>query len=146
MSPRSSLAAKKLSLRQAGAKVFRLPVVRPKVRSECKNGPRPCPWLGCRYHLGLSVRRDGDVLLRKQWEQFLAGEGVEPVGPSCALDVAETMAVRIAEGGTPLSHDDLARTMAVRKSALQRAEEKGMAKLRALGWPLPGKSDENDDG
>ena len=24
---------------------------RPKTRGDCAGGPRPCPWVGCRYHL-----------------------------------------------------------------------------------------------
>jgi len=28
---------------------------RPKTRADCIDGPRPCPWLGCRYHLGVEV-------------------------------------------------------------------------------------------
>jgi hypothetical protein len=30
-----------------------LPVLqeRPRVRGDCEEGPRPCPWVQCRYHL-----------------------------------------------------------------------------------------------
>lgn len=28
----------------------------PRTRAECENGPRPCPWARCRYHLGVEVR------------------------------------------------------------------------------------------
>src|SRR5512146_49766 len=38
---------------------------RPRVRAECVNGPRPCPWTSCRHHLGDDARE------------------------SCALDVAD---------------------------------------------------------
>jgi DNA-directed RNA polymerase specialized sigma subunit len=24
---------------------------RPRVRGDCEDGPRPCPWVQCRYHL-----------------------------------------------------------------------------------------------
>jgi hypothetical protein len=30
-------------------------IARPQSRGECKGGPRPCPWVGCRYHLLLDV-------------------------------------------------------------------------------------------
>ena len=36
----------------------------PKTRADCVNGPRPCPWTECRYHI------PGD-------------------GPTCTLDVAD---------------------------------------------------------
>jgi hypothetical protein len=26
--------------------------MRPRTRGDCQNGPRPCPWARCRYHLG----------------------------------------------------------------------------------------------
>ena len=29
--------------------------MRPKTRGECLNGPRPCPWVSCKYHLGIEV-------------------------------------------------------------------------------------------
>jgi len=51
---------------------------RPHTRAECVDGPRPCPWLGCRYGVGLDVtERAGNV------EEHPSGWGV------CALDVAE---------------------------------------------------------
>jgi hypothetical protein len=55
--------------RQAAAPVVRpeVPEVirevlprRPRVRAECENGPRPCPWVGCRYHLYLDTYTTGD--------------------------------------------------------------------------------------
>lgn len=30
-------------------------ITRPQSRAECKGGCRPCPWVGCRYHLLLEV-------------------------------------------------------------------------------------------
>lgn len=34
-----------------------LPVLeRPRTRGECVDGPRPCPWETCRYHLGATGR------------------------------------------------------------------------------------------
>jgi hypothetical protein len=32
-----------------------LDFVRPQRRSDCEDGPRPCPWVGCRYHLWADV-------------------------------------------------------------------------------------------
>lgn len=33
---------------------------RPRVRAQCQEGPRPCPWVGCRYHLYLDTYTTGD--------------------------------------------------------------------------------------
>lgn len=48
---------------------------RPRTRGECVNGPRPCPWRACRFHLGDHGRE------------------------SCALDVAARGGITLAEVG-----------------------------------------------
>lgn len=53
--------------------------MRPGTRGECVNGPRPCPWVGCKYHLWLNVGKRGHVTYRP------GSEGDD----SCALDVAD---------------------------------------------------------
>jgi hypothetical protein len=62
----------------------RNPIERPKKRSDCKNGPRPCPWVSCRYNLYLDVNSEtGSIKVnfpdQEPWE----------CKHSCALDVAE---------------------------------------------------------
>lgn len=61
---------------------------RPRTRGECRDGPRPCPWRGCRYHLWLDVgpcssaaggHGRGSI---REWDHPEDGD-------SCALDVAE---------------------------------------------------------
>lgn len=57
---------------------------RPKFRSQCANGPRPCPWVGCRYHLFLEQRatKHGGLVFnwpdREPWE----------IPETCSLDVS----------------------------------------------------------
>ena len=56
---------------------------RPKVRSECENGERPCPFVSCKYHLYLDVNPEtGSIKLNfpdsEVWE----------LEETCALDVA----------------------------------------------------------
>jgi hypothetical protein len=56
---------------------------RPRARHECENGPRPCPFVACRYHLYLDVSPNtGTIKLNfpelEVWE----------LGETCALDVA----------------------------------------------------------
>lgn len=57
--------------------------LRPKTRADCENGPRPCPWVGCRYHLYLDVLRAGGLMLN--FPDLEPDEMIE----TCALDVAE---------------------------------------------------------
>ena len=56
---------------------------RPRTRADCENGPRPCPWVGCRHHLYLEVKESGTITLtwpdRDPWE----------LEHSCSLDLAD---------------------------------------------------------
>ena len=36
-------------------------IERPTTRVDCENGMRPCPWVGCRYHLYLDVDKRGRI-------------------------------------------------------------------------------------
>lgn len=57
---------------------------RPRTRGDCKDGPRPCPWAGCRYHLYIDVR-PGDGSLKLNFP----GVDLADMQETCALDVAE---------------------------------------------------------
>lgn len=60
----------------------------PTCRSQCVDGPRPCPWYSCRYHLGLDVVQtnasSARVVVHIDPDEIDTYEG-----PTCALDVAE---------------------------------------------------------
>lgn len=51
----------------------------PKTRAECPT-VRPCPWLGCRYHLAVDITHSGGLL--PPLEDWASHE-------TCALDVAD---------------------------------------------------------
>lgn len=60
---------------------------RPKVRADCVNGPRPCPWVSCRHHLAVDARPTangyGSLTL-------VAGtDDLSALPETCALDVAD---------------------------------------------------------
>lgn len=59
----------------------RLDAERPVTRADCKHGVRPCPFVGCRYHLMTHVLQSGAV-------RFYS-EDFESVPETCALDVAD---------------------------------------------------------
>lgn len=65
--------------------------IRPRVRADCQSVPRPCPWVGCRHHLYLEVKRNG--ALKLNFPDLEPGD----LAPdrSCSLDGAE-------EGGMTL--------------------------------------------
>lgn len=53
---------------------------RPRTRADCENGPRPCPYVGCKYHLYLDVGRGGSLKLNYPHLE------PEELQHSCALD------------------------------------------------------------
>jgi hypothetical protein len=91
---------------------------KPKTRAECADGPRPCPFVSCRYHLYIDVSpRTGAIKLNfpdlEVWE----------MGESCALDVAD-------RGGTTL--EDVGAIMNLTRERIRQVEVKALAKLEAL--------------
>lgn len=68
--------------------------LRPKTRADCVNGPRPCPWIGCRYHMAITVDVERGSIKETfpQLEIVSRPEGdglvvLEQVVGTCALDV-----------------------------------------------------------
>lgn len=83
-----SLTVRELSKRKEGGDVIDF-YPRPSTREECLLGPRPCPYVGCKFNLYLDVLRTGSIKLNFP--------DLEPdeMGVSCVLDVAD-------EGGATL--------------------------------------------
>ncbi|HYO95594.1 MAG TPA: sigma factor-like helix-turn-helix DNA-binding protein [Polyangiaceae bacterium] len=91
---------------------------KPRYRAECVEGPRPCPFVSCHYHLYIDVSpRTGAIKLNfpdlEVWE----------LGDSCALDVAD-------RGGTTL--EDVGAIMNLTRERIRQVEVKALAKLEAL--------------
>lgn len=117
---------KRLTLQQAARRVFRsLPVIahdpelpRPITRGDCEDGPRPCPWLTCRYHLANDVYQDqfGNKYLRSTPDWTTEK-------PSCALDVADD-GPKPAEFVAFLLGVKRQRVDAIEVAALRHAREK----------------------
>ncbi len=64
---------------------------RPRTRAECQDGPRPCLFVSCRFHLYVDVTAKGGLRLNfpdlEVWE----------LPETCALDVAERGGMKLAE-------------------------------------------------
>jgi hypothetical protein len=71
-------------------------VARPRVRADCEDGERPCPWVSCIYHLFLDVSADGTVTLN------FPGLEVWELPETCALDVAGLGGQKLEELGALL--------------------------------------------
>lgn len=91
-------------------------VARPRTRGECQGGPRPCPWVGCRYHLFLEMVNQGRAV------RLPRGLDVEPetLQPSCALDVAD-------DG--PVTLEEVAEFLGVTRERVRQVEDIALKKV-----------------
>jgi hypothetical protein len=69
-------------------------VERPMTRAECKDAPRPCPWVACKHHLYLDINpKTGSIKINfpelEPWE----------LQHTCALDVADNGGLTLEEIG-----------------------------------------------
>lgn len=94
--------------------------LRPRTRADCAGVPRPCPFVGCRWHLFLDVRRSGSLLLN------FPGLDPSQLPPrqSCVLDV-------IADAPAGLPRKALGRLLGIGKDRVRQLELEALARLRA---------------
>ena len=89
---------------------------RPRERTECRAGPRPCLFVSCKHHLYLDVNpRTGSIKLnfpdKEVWE----------LEHTCALDVAERGGVTLEEVGVILN---------LTRERVRQVEVAALAKVR----------------
>jgi hypothetical protein len=89
---------------------------RPKTRSECGD-ERPCPFVGCRYHLYLDVHIKGSIKFN------FPDTEPEDMLVSCALDVAD----ECQEG---LTCDDIAALLNITRQGVAMIEQSIMPRVR----------------
>ena len=69
----------------------------PATRADCLDGPRPCPWVGCRFALFLDVNpKSGSIQFN--WPELEPGD----LDHSCALDLADAGPQSLEDIGTML--------------------------------------------
>lgn len=83
----------------------------PATRAECLNGPRPCPYETCRYHLTREIKKTK----RSDDDE------------TCALDVAD---------GGPHSLEALAQTLHVTRERIRQIESDGLTRIRLRRLPM----------
>lgn len=91
---------KRVSAREIGRGKLLYPesgYFKPTVLLDCAEGPRPCPYVSCKYHLYLDVTEEGAIKLNfpdlEVWEMV----------DSCALDVADRGGTSLHEVGAVMN-------------------------------------------
>jgi hypothetical protein len=90
---------------------------RPRTRADCIDGPRPCPWVGCKHNLYCDVTEFGGLAL--SWPDLEPWEMVR----SCALDVARS--------GDEMTLEDVATTINMTRERIRQIERDAINRLRA---------------
>lgn len=104
---------------------------RPKSRGDCRNAPRPCPWVSCKYHLYLDiVMQSGSIKMNfpdlEVWEMT----------ETCALDVAD-------RGGITL--EDVGILLNLTRERIRQVEKSGLDKLRQVLGSEDAFDDDDDE-
>jgi hypothetical protein len=97
-------------------------IQRPKCRKDCELTARPCPWVGCRYHLAIDVD-PGTGAIKVNFPDV----ELEDMPETCALDIAE-------DGGCTL--EEVARAMNITRERVRQIEQRAVAVLDAIGVRL----------
>jgi hypothetical protein len=100
-----------------------LDATRPKVRGDCVEGQRPCPYVSCKYNLYVDVNpRTGSVKMnfpdKELWE----------LNETCALDVADRQGITLEEVGV---------IMNLTRERVRQLEMRGLSKLRVIADDEP---------
>lgn len=100
---------------------------RPKTRRDCLPGgineERPCPWYGCRAHLGLEINEDTGTLKTRN---------VDDMVHTCDLDVAEIGGEPGSGKGTGITLDEVGEIMDLTREAMRASEFRGLVKLKPI--------------
>lgn len=110
---------------------------RPRIRGDCVNGPRPCPYVSCVHHLAVTETIKGGLIRPGRGKNTIGikaskiedvrifGEIVvsmlDVMPETCSLDVAD-------KGAHTL--DDVAVHMGVTRERCRQLQEDGLRKLR----------------
>lgn len=89
---------------------------RPRTRADCVDGPRPCPFATCIYHLFVDIRMDGSLRIN--------ADAIENMANTCALDVAD-------EG--PHTLEQVAEMLTLKRERVRQIEVGAMTKLEDHG-------------
>lgn len=95
------------------------PYARPLQRADCVAGPRPCPWIGCRWHMCWEQREIKRMILSDTHPR-LAAAMIMDMDQTCVLDVCDE----------PNSERSLGRALGVTHQAVAQALKRALDNLR----------------
>lgn len=96
-------------------------VRRPRVRADCVDGPRPCPFVACKHHLYLDVTATGSIVMNFP--------DVEPD------ELEETCSLDVADGGESTLHRT-GELMNLTRERVRQMETRSLGKLRSCDETL----------
>lgn len=106
---------------------------RPRIRADCVCGPRPCPWVGCKYHLYLEIKK-GKIKLNHK--------GLQPweIPFSCSLDVADFTLPGLLRNNRDLgvSLDVAGIALGITRERVRQIEQSALKKCLAVALDLIG--------
>jgi hypothetical protein len=112
------------------ADMHALALARPRTRSDCEGGLRPCPFVSCKYNLYLDIaepdaRSMPGAMAPGHIKLNFPEAGPEAMGESCALDVAERGGITLeAIGG--LLNLTRERARQIQEAAFQHIRKAGV--------------------
>lgn len=100
-------------------------ILRPRKRADClpggHNEMRPCPWYGCKYHLGLDINED---------TSSMAVRDLDDMVHTCDLDVAEIGGVPGSGKGAGISLEECGEIMDLTRERVRQLETRGLVELK----------------
>ncbi|MFH2115620.1 MAG: hypothetical protein ABIJ86_14070 [Spirochaetota bacterium] len=91
---------------------------RPQIRADCMEGPRPCPWIGCKWHM---------CWLRHDIRRLILGDGDPAEVSAMIMDLEESCTLDMAE--VPQGERFIAAVLGVSHQAIGQTCQRAIAKL-----------------
>lgn len=123
--------AHKLDHFMSSTEYAKIVAARPKTRADCKDGPRPCPWVACSQHLYLDVNPTTGTI-----KFNFPDHGLDDLRATCSLDVAD-------EGGHTL--EQVGEYMNLTRERVRQLEVRGFHTLKERVAALNRDPDDRDD-